>query len=64
MTESQLVLIDRYTFDSKVKKCDPLVRELLQNFTNNLRAITQRKLNETCSAEPEPETVAPSPKLP
>ena len=47
LTESQLILIDRYTFNTKVKKCDPLVRELLQNFTNNLRSITQRKLTET-----------------
>lgn len=41
--ESTLVLIDRYTFSSKVKKSDPFVRELLQNFTLNLRSMAARR---------------------
>ncbi|OIR09148.1 cAMP receptor protein [mine drainage metagenome] len=44
LTSCQLILIDRYTFNSKLQKSDPLVRELLQNLTNNLRAITSRTL--------------------
>jgi len=46
VVESQLILIDRFTFNQKLSKCDPLMRELLQNFANNLRSITTRRLSE------------------
>ena len=46
LIETQLILIDRLTFNQKLAKTDPLMRELLQNFANNLRAITNRRLGE------------------
>ena len=46
VAETTLVLIDRYTFTTKMAKSDPLIRQLLQNFTHNLRTITRRHLGD------------------
>ncbi len=63
--ETTLVLIDRDHLLKTVRNSPPLVRELLQNFSNNLRSITRRHLEQSqadkdaakdgpCKPEPRP----------
>jgi len=56
--KTTLVLIDSETFMSKIRKADPLVRELLYSFTSNLRALG-RKHVEDAEATPAKAPTAP-----
>lgn len=54
LTNCTLVLIDRDTMLDKVRKSPPLVRELLQNFSINLRALTRRHMEEKATVDGGP----------
>jgi len=48
--KTTLVLIDSETFLSKIRKADPLVRELVYSFTSNLRAIARKHVEDAAPA--------------
>jgi len=50
--KTTLVLIDSETFLSKIRKADPLVRELVYSFTSNLRAIARKHVEEVDATAP------------
>jgi CRP-like cAMP-binding protein len=56
LAKTTVILIDREIVLSKINKSPPLVRELLQNLTSNLRSMTRRhvELGGNSAEEPEP----------
>ena len=58
--KTTLVLIDSETFMSKIRKADPLVRELVYSFTSNLRAIARKHVEDVAqAAAPAEKQIAP-----
>jgi CRP-like cAMP-binding protein len=53
LAKTTLILIDRDVITSKLEKCPPLIRELLQNLTNNLRSITLRHIETSGNSRAE-----------
>jgi len=59
-TKTTLVLIDSETFMSKIRKADPLVRELIYSFTSNLRALGRKHVENAETGLAKSPSSAPS----